>query len=82
MTPFTYFFFPETTGRSLEEMDIIFQKTTSWFNLVKTARDEPHLYGKHGEFLRDVQYAEDEFERRASVISVRRASAISDHGGK
>lgn len=66
MTPVTYFFFPETTHRSLEEMDNIFHHTTSIFNLVKVAREMPHMYGKQGERLNDV---EDEAVRRASALS-------------
>lgn len=65
MTPVTYFFFPETTHRSLEEMDNIFHHTTSIFNLVKVAREEPHMYGKYGERIADV---EDEAVRRASAL--------------
>ena len=53
MVPFTYFFFPETAYRSLEEMDVIFNKTTSVFDLVRVARDEPRRYGKNGEMLID-----------------------------
>jgi hypothetical protein len=33
----------------LEEMDAIFQKTSSWFNVVPVARKEPHQYNKNGE---------------------------------
>lgn len=68
MTPVTYFFFPETTNRSLEEMDLIWRKTTSIFNCVKTARDEPHMYGKNGELLRDPRDIEAEVARRFSVV--------------
>ena len=53
MLPVIYLFFPETTNRSLEEMDCIFNKTTSIFNLVDTASTEPYVYGKHGELLRN-----------------------------
>ena len=54
---------------SLEEMDTIFQKTTSVFNCVSVARNEPRRYGKNGEVL--VPYEEtDEAEiRRQSTSS-------------
>lgn len=37
----TYFFFPETTGRSLEEVDEIFLKSTSIFDTVKISLELP-----------------------------------------
>ncbi|KAJ5888998.1 hypothetical protein N7495_009039 [Penicillium taxi] len=66
IVPFTYFFFPETTSRSLEEMDRIFQKSNGWFDVVKIARTEPHMYGRKGELLRSLEDVEDEAIRRAS----------------
>jgi sugar porter (SP) family MFS transporter len=39
--PIVYFLFPETSGRSLEEMDIIFRKSTGIFDVVKLARELP-----------------------------------------
>lgn len=36
-----YFFFPETSGRSLEEVDEIFESTTSVFNTVSVANNLP-----------------------------------------
>lgn len=39
--PVVYFFYPETAYRSLEEMDTIFRKTSSIFNVVKVAKLEP-----------------------------------------
>ena len=52
--PITYFCYPETKGRSLEEMDLIFTKSTDIYDAVKTAKTEPRHYGKHGEVLRDL----------------------------
>ncbi|KAK3078663.1 hypothetical protein LTS18_006938, partial [Coniosporium uncinatum] len=50
------------------EMDSIFQKTTSIFNVVQRARDEPRRYGKNGELL--INYEEtEEHRRRSSVVS-------------
>lgn len=69
IVPVVYFFFPETTNRSLEEMDRIFHKTTSVFDVVKLARNEPHMYGPNGELLRTLDDIEDEAVRRASVLS-------------
>ncbi|KAL4769403.1 general substrate transporter [Aspergillus nidulans var. acristatus] len=72
--PVTYFFYPETAYRSLEEMDRIFRKTKSIFSLVRTAKEEPHMYGKHGELMRQLSDVEDE--------AVRRASFLEHHAGK
>jgi hypothetical protein len=49
--PAVYFLYPETAYRSLEEIDDIFRKTQGWFQVVKTAQEEPHRYGKNGESL-------------------------------
>lgn len=68
MVPVVFFFFPETTHRSLEEMDRIFLKTKSVFGLVRMARDEPHAYGKHGELLRNLDDVEDDAVQRASTM--------------
>jgi hypothetical protein len=67
--PVVYFFFPETTARSLEEMDRIFRKTTSVFNVVSLARSEPHMYGSNGELLRTLDDVEDDAVRRASLLN-------------
>lgn len=63
-----YFFYPETAGRSLEEMDSIFRKCTSYLTVVKVAHDEPRRFGKNGEQLIDYEETE-EHQRRASVLS-------------
>lgn len=67
--PVIYFFYPETTRRSLEEMDRIFRKTTSIFNVVRTADQEPHMYGKFGELLHTVDDVEDDAVRAVRVGS-------------
>ena len=70
MVPSVYFFFPETAGRSLEEMDEIFHKTTNPFNCVQIARDLPHRYDKRGNLLidyNDTEEARDVERRRSSV---------------
>lgn len=52
--PVVYFFYPETMGRSLEEMDLIFAKSDGWLDTVRVAKTEPRHYGRHGEVLRDM----------------------------
>jgi sugar porter (SP) family MFS transporter len=79
IVPVVYFFFPETTMRSLEEMDRIFHKTTNIFNCVSLARNEPHMYGPNGELLRTLDDIEDEAVRRASVLSNPAKRATNHH---
>ncbi|RAL17142.1 sugar porter family MFS transporter [Aspergillus homomorphus CBS 101889] len=78
--PVVLFFYPETACRSLEEMDRIFRKTKSIFQVVKVANEEPHMYGRHGELLRTPGDVEDEAVRRTSVLnhSVKDADGVSD----
>lgn len=49
-------------------MDTIFHKTSSVFNLVSVARNEPHRYGKNGELLINYEDTEEHL-RRASYVS-------------
>jgi hypothetical protein len=72
--PVVYLFFPETTSRSLEEMDRIFRKTTNVFNVVSLAHNEPHMYGPNGELLRTLDDVEDEAVRRASFLNQQKKS--------
>lgn len=70
MVPSVYFFFPETAGRSLEEMDEIFHNTTNLFNCVQIAKDLPHRFDKRGNLLidyNDTEEARDVERRRSSV---------------
>jgi hypothetical protein len=81
MVPSVYFFFPETAGRSLEEMDEIFHKTTNPFDVVKVAHALPRRYGKRGELLvnyEDTEEARDAERRRSSVTG---ATAGVGRGG-
>jgi hypothetical protein len=55
--------------RSLEEMDRIFRKTTSVFDVVPLANNEPHMYGPNGELLRTLDDVEDDAVRRASFLN-------------
>jgi len=41
--PIVYFFFPETAGRSLEEIDAIFAESKSIFDTVRVARNMPKM---------------------------------------
>lgn len=51
--PIIYFLYPETGGRSLEEVDILFKGAAElghpWTSVVKVARIEPHWYDKNGD---------------------------------
>jgi len=51
--PCVYFFYPETAGRSLEEMDDIFAESKSPFDVVRIANTMPKRHGKHGQLLMD-----------------------------
>jgi len=67
MVPCVYFFYPETAGRSLEEMDDIFHQVHGFkgiFTVVKVAREMPRRYGKKGELL--INYDETAEARRVS----------------
>ncbi|RAH72164.1 sugar porter family MFS transporter [Aspergillus aculeatinus CBS 121060] len=78
--PVVLFFYPETACRSLEEMDRIFRKTKSIFQVVKVANEEPHMYGPRGELLRTLDDEEDDAVRRTSVLnhSIKDADKDSD----
>jgi hypothetical protein len=71
--PIVYFFYPETAYRSLEEIDFIFRKTArgwrGWFGVVKTAKNEPQRYGKHGEILIDYEATEEHAVRSNSIAA-------------
>ncbi|WFD20359.1 hypothetical protein MCAP1_002603 [Malassezia caprae] len=50
MVPATYFIFPETAGRSLEEMDEIFAQSSAWnpYDVVRKERKYPRRYDGKG----------------------------------
>ncbi|OLN93220.1 Sugar transporter STL1-like protein 9 [Colletotrichum chlorophyti] len=79
IVPVTYFFFPETAYRSLEEMDSIFSKVgTGWkgvFTVVHQAEVEPRRYGKNGERLIDY---DDKEQGRATTREHRGDGSSSD----
>lgn len=68
MFPAVYFFYPETAGRSLEEMDKIFALSNVWtpWDVVKIARDMPHDY-QNGKFVE--QKAVTEHDERPIIQS-------------
>jgi len=63
--PVTYFFFPETRYRSLEEMDGIFKKSSNVIDVVGISVKEPYRYDKHGNLK--AEYLEEAVGRRKSV---------------
>lgn len=78
MVPCVYFFYPETAGRSLEEMDEIFHDVSGLkgaFSVVKVAKQKPRRYGKKGELL--INYDDTEEARR---VDERRRSSIASQG--
>jgi hypothetical protein len=75
MVPCVYFFYPETAGRSLEEMDDIFQDVSGFkgaFDVVKVSLTKPRRFGKNGELL--INYADTE---RARSVAERRRSSVA-----
>ncbi|EAQ85666.1 hypothetical protein CHGG_06919 [Chaetomium globosum CBS 148.51] len=88
MVPATYFFYPETAYRSLEEMDNIFHKVEDgWkgvFTVVKTAKAEPRWYGKNGELLVDYQQTEEHrrhVKEAGGVVAPEKTSGEGDGSG-
>ncbi|WFC98486.1 hypothetical protein MYAM1_001214 [Malassezia yamatoensis] len=51
MVPASWWIFPETAGRSLEEMDSIFARSSKWnpYSAVRIERETPRRYDKHGQ---------------------------------
>ncbi|KAK4500963.1 hypothetical protein PRZ48_006769 [Zasmidium cellare] len=77
--PVTYFFFPETRLRSLEEMDMIFKKSSNVFDVVKISKTEPHRFDKHGQLKEDLLV--EAGARRSSVKDgVNEKREVSDSG--
>lgn len=50
-------------------MDRIFRKTTTVFNVVTVAREEPHAYGPKGELLYTLEDIEDNSDNIKSAGS-------------
>lgn len=49
IVPTVYFFFPETKSFSLEEVDEVFEKSTSWFDPPRVARAMGKRQSQHVE---------------------------------
>ncbi|KDN36511.1 sugar transporter STL1 [Tilletiaria anomala UBC 951] len=80
----TYFIFPETAGRSLEEMDEIFARAskTNPFDVVLIERRTPRRYDKHGKPIALLDDVEDNaMHARAGVTEERKAKqgSVSEH---
>ena len=58
-----YLFFPETAYRSLEEIDAIFANSHGIRDVVRVSKTLPHLHGKHGEILANVEDTKAMFEQ-------------------
>jgi len=74
---------PETSGRSLEEMDDIFRAVHGFkgaFTVVKVAHEMPRRYGKKGELL--INYDEtDAAVRRRSSVAAQQAGVAKKFSG-
>ncbi|KAJ5675153.1 uncharacterized protein N7477_005087 [Penicillium maclennaniae] len=66
--PTIYFFFPETAGRSLEEIDTVFEATTSIFDAVSVANKLPRR--DYGAFLREEKGETHSEQKSAEVAHV------------
>ncbi|KAF9893534.1 hypothetical protein FE257_010846 [Aspergillus nanangensis] len=76
--PVVYFFYPETRYRSLEEMDMIFKKSSNVFQPVSISLKEPFRYDKHGQLK--PEYLEDAI-RRESAVHVDNGKFDSEESG-
>lgn len=61
-------------------MDTIFHKTSSVFNLVLVARNEPHRYGKNGELLINYEDTEEHLRRASYVSEKPKGKVVSGNG--
>lgn len=76
MFPVVYFFFPETRYRSLEEMDDIFKKSRSIFDVARISVKEPYRYDKHGQLK--PEYLEEVIRRESVSVHVAGEKAESE----
>ncbi|KAK9802259.1 putative General substrate transporter [Seiridium cardinale] len=85
IVPCVYFFYPETAGRSLEEMDEIFHDVHGFkgaFDVVHVAKTKPRRYGKKGELLinyEETPEAQHTARRRSSVAVPDPEKAQTEH---
>lgn len=71
MAPASWWIFPETAGRSLEEMDEIFAQSSAWdpHDVVVKERQYPRRYDQHGELKLDyvLEHADGNEEKTVST---------------
>ncbi|KAI7855212.1 general substrate transporter [Circinella umbellata] len=78
--PIIYFYFPETKGRSLEEMDVVFAKANAeGVSPVKMAFDMPHYEGH--ELERELAKYFDGGSDSDSPSDVEKAQQVKSNGG-
>ncbi|KAM0717496.1 hypothetical protein Q7P37_007348 [Cladosporium fusiforme] len=70
--PTVYLFFPETRYRSLEEMDLIFKKSSNVLNVVPISIKEPFMYDQHGN--KKQEYLEAGMTRRNGSVAAQLAA--------
>ena len=63
--PLVYFFYPETMGRSLEELEMMFAEQPTIRAIVKESRRKPTQGGLVAEHLRE-KIGKDEYEYERS----------------
>lgn len=56
--PIVYFFYPETAGRSLEELDAIFAQSKSILDTVRVAKQMPKMHLKEMGYDKKTEDAE------------------------
>ena len=64
--PIVYFFFPETSGRSLEEMDHIFEQSRSFLDVVSISKSLPRIGPHEADVVNhfaDKEYPSEEWRR-------------------
>ncbi|CAM9024371.1 unnamed protein product [Wickerhamomyces anomalus] len=74
LVPAVFFLYPETSGRTLEEMDVIFEMSDPWkpWEAVHNANTLPHEY-KNGQFM-DVEKAEASHTENVGVFQENHSS--------
>lgn len=71
--PSVYFFYPETTGLSMEEIDSVFRETPNIFSTVKTAEARRRMGTKAKDEERVVEQFEEREKREAERAQIERA---------
>lgn len=73
----TYFIFPETAGRSLEEMSVIFEKASVWnpYDVVRIEKRTPRRYDLQGNLLDPNVQIENGFEEAVEEAADGRGAA-------